>query len=205
MIVSENVLIYLYRMNKFEKIREKISKIMENSKFEEDPGHSISVWKWVLKLKPDASEELQIAALAHDIDRAVEPTIMRLKGQSYYKYKAIHAKRSAEIIEHLMREFGYTGELVKRVKFLVENHEVGGDPETDVLRDADSISYFDYNINFYFSRFGPETTKKKIRFMYRRASDRVKEYIFSLRQSSDIQKQIDSAIAIVSSKTQNSV
>ena len=32
------------------------------------------------------------------------------------------------------------------VSRLVEVHEVGGDPRSDLLKDADSISYFDVNL-----------------------------------------------------------
>lgn len=38
----------------------------------EVPIHAETVLEWLLKLKHDADETLQIAALAHDIDRADE-------------------------------------------------------------------------------------------------------------------------------------
>ncbi len=35
----------------------------------EDPRHAENTLDWLLKLKPDADEALQIAALGHDIER----------------------------------------------------------------------------------------------------------------------------------------
>ncbi len=52
--------------------KQKIHAIISKSRVPEDPVHAENVLEWVLKLKPDADEALQIAALAHDIDRAVE-------------------------------------------------------------------------------------------------------------------------------------
>ncbi|SVD31636.1 uncharacterized protein METZ01_LOCUS384490, partial [marine metagenome] len=46
--------------------------VIARSKVPEDPVHAENVLEWVLKLKPDAGEALQLAALAHDIDRADE-------------------------------------------------------------------------------------------------------------------------------------
>lgn len=43
----------------------------------EDPEHAQNTLEWLLKLKPDADEALQIAALGHDIERAFEDTKVR--------------------------------------------------------------------------------------------------------------------------------
>ena len=58
-------------MKKNECVKKKIEKIIKNSLVPEDPMHSKNTLEWLLKLKPDADEALQIAALAHDIERAI--------------------------------------------------------------------------------------------------------------------------------------
>ena len=60
-------------MDRFNKIKDKIGEITKKSEVNTDYKHSLSTWEWVMKISPLASEELQIAALAHDIDRAVPP------------------------------------------------------------------------------------------------------------------------------------
>ncbi len=54
-------------MDNLDCIKKKIEKIIEKSPIPEDPIHSKNTLKWVLKLKPDADDALQIAALGHYI------------------------------------------------------------------------------------------------------------------------------------------
>lgn len=176
--ISDKILII---MDRFNRLKEKIGKITNRSEVKTDYQHSLSTREWVLKFSPDASEELQIAALAHDIDRAVPPRIKQREGESYANYKQRHAGRSARIIADLMRKHGYEKESIEKVFHFVENHEIGGDTETSILTDADSISYFADNIEYYFKTRGVERTKSKIKFMFERVSDRAKREISKLR------------------------
>jgi len=165
-------------MAKFEEIREEIKEIIRESPIEEDLGHSETTLQWLLKLKPDADEALQIAALAHDIERGVtkksETSLSDYKN-GYAEYKKQHASMSAKIISEMLQRYGYDDKFAEKVKKLVENHEVGGSPETDVLRDADSLSFFLYNLSFNLKRNGREIAKEKIKFMYSRMSEKAKE------------------------------
>jgi hypothetical protein len=181
-------------MNKFQKIQKEIREITKKSGIEEDARHSILTHEWLLKLNPDVSEELQIAALAHDIDRAVRPRVLITDGESYDGYKQRHAKRSAELIAKLMRVCKYSPGSINKVKRLVALHEVSGDEEIDLLRDADSIAFFDYNINFYLRRKGADITKEKIVFMFARASNRAKQVIKELEYSPDVKEVFDSVL-----------
>jgi len=169
-------------------IQNKISDIVKNSPIEEDPKHSILTRKWLLKICPDASEDMQIAALAHDIERAVPPRIRGIPGENYDQTKQRHAKRSADIAAKIMEEIGFIKEDIAKVKHLIENHEVGGDKESDYLRDADSIAYFEYNVNLYFKRNGAEKTKDKIMFMFGRCSERAKKMIQQIDFKPEIRK-----------------
>ena len=60
---------------------------------------------------------------------------------------------------------------------LVTLHEVGGDPRSDLLKDADSISYFDVNMPLYFQREGWDETKRRCVWGYRRLSSQGKEIV----------------------------
>jgi hypothetical protein len=168
-------------MSKFLEIKKEIGQIIKNSPVAEDPIHSELVLRWVLKLKPDADEGLQIAALAHDIERAMaEITDSESKQKDYTEYKKEHAARSARFIAEMLKQQGYSKEVIEKVTGLVEKHEVGGDEESDILRDADSLAYFEYNMPFYLERNGEEKTKEKIKFMYKRMSDKARALIGSM-------------------------
>jgi hypothetical protein len=161
-------------------LNNKINNIIQSGSVEEDIVHSENTLEWILKLDPQATVELQIAGLAHDIDRAIAPSVNQNPDESYDEYKNRHSLRSAEIMKKIMDEEKVPESFSKRVVNLITYHEVGGDSETDTLRDADSISYFDKCIEIYFQKRGLEPTKDKMRFMYSRSSSRAKKIILEL-------------------------
>ena len=181
-------------MDKFSLIKDEIRKIIDNSEISTDPRHSIDTHKWLMELCPDASEELQIAALGHDIERGVNPRVGKKAFNSYEEYKEEHVKRSSEIICKVMEKVGYPEKSIEKVKNLVLKHEVGGDKESDYLRDADSICYFEYGVEAYLKRKGDERTKFKINYMYSRVSDKAKEIIKGLNYSSEVKKVFDEVV-----------
>lgn len=180
--------------NKIGRLKREIKKIIERSPIATDPAHAVQVLKFVLEMKPHASEELQIAALAHDIERGVAPRSRSNEGESYESYKKRHAKRSARITVEILQNHGYSKTSIDKVRKLIEIHEEGGSKEADILRDADSISYFDTNIDYYLELYGSKKTQDKIKFMYERASKRAKERINKLEFSKEAQKLMKEVI-----------
>ncbi|MBU1164349.1 HD domain-containing protein [Patescibacteria group bacterium] len=136
-------------MNRFEKVQKNVEEIIKKSPLEFDLIHSRKVLYWLLKLKPDSDEILKIAAIAHDIERGITgiTEITHLKSYGDIKnFKKQHAKRSANFTIGLLEKYNYSKREILRLKKLIENHEEGGDEETNILTDADSIAYFDYII-----------------------------------------------------------
>ena len=169
-------------MNTAEQLRKKIESTIARSGVAEDPVHSKNTLKWLLKLKPDADEALQIAALGHDIERAVQQRKVRREDfPDYDRFKAAHATNSAEILKETMLQCGVADEtLIQEVYDLVRRHEVGGDPRSDLLKDADGISFFEVNLPFYYRRNDPEETKRRCRWGYRRLSEKAKKIVANL-------------------------
>ncbi len=155
--------------------KQKIRAIISKSGVPEDPVHAENVLEWVLKLKPDADEALQIAALAHDIDRAVEKRkILRSDFNDYDAFKAAHAKNSARILREILNGYHVEQTIIDEACRLVERHETGGDLCSDLLKDADSISFFEVNMPLYFQREGYEETLKRCIWGYHRLSPKMK-------------------------------
>jgi len=153
-----------------------IRAVISKSSVPEDPIHAENVLEWLLKLKPDADEALQIAALAHDIDRSDERTkIRRSDFNDYNQFKASHANNSAKILKDILHKCQVEQSVVDEACRLVKRHESGGDPRSDLLKDADSISYFEVNMPQYFQREGYEETLRRCIWGYQRLSPRMKE------------------------------
>jgi len=138
-----------------------IREYIAGSSTQEDPAHADNTLHWLLRLKPDADAALQLAALGHDIDRASPDKVKRQDFSDYDAFKAAHARHSAEILQRLLSRHGVPGDIVERTCELVRRHEVGGTPDADILKDADSLSYFDTNLPLYLRREGEEEALRR--------------------------------------------
>ena len=164
-MMSDGTMDYLECMNR------RIRYLIAQSRVPEDPPHAENTLMWLLKLDPDADETLRIAALGHDIERAVESRRLRKKDFADFKlFKAAHARNSADILREIMDECSVPEARASEIYRLVVNHETGGDTRSDFLKDADSISFFHVNMPYYYDRCGREMTLRRGLWGYGRIS-----------------------------------
>jgi hypothetical protein len=163
------------------KVKNKIDEVILLSPYPEDVFHSINTLEWVMKLKPDADTALQIAALGHDIERGMEDrSIQASNYETFDEFKQAHALNCAEILVGIMEEYGVEQQIIDDVAHLVANHEVGGDEREELLKDADTLSFFHVCLPLYFDRRGPETTKKRCVWGYKKLSDHLKKNVMEI-------------------------
>ncbi len=120
---------------------------------------------WAKKLNPNADEALLIAAIAHDIERAYEKNSPEEKKGFDYTNTAIlrqHEKKGAKIMENFLKSQNADQQLIKKVKMLISRHEEGGNKEQNLLKDADSLSFFENNIPLFLEK-AKKSSKEKIR------------------------------------------
>lgn len=161
--------------------KQKIRAIIARSNVPEDPRHADNTLEWLLKLDPQADQSLQIAALAHDIDRAVEAQKVRRKDFSDFEtFKTAHAISSRIMLRKILKEYGVERDVADEACRLVVHHETGGDSRSDLLRDADSISFFDVNLPLYYLREGPVETRRRCVWGYQRLSGRMQKVAESM-------------------------
>ncbi len=163
------------------KALDELRALLAASPVPEDPIHAENTLKWLLELEPRAPLPLQIAALAHDIDRAVPPKTRREDFPDYDAFKRAHAKRGAAIVREILERHGVEREVIEEACRLVERHEFGGDPASDLLKEADSISYFDTNLPLYYEREGWEETLRRAVWGLRRLSERGRGLVRQIR------------------------
>jgi len=163
-------------MNLIDCIKKKIESHIAQSSVPEDPLHSKNTREWLLKLQPAADDSLQIAALGHDIDRAMNSKkVKRSDFDNYDDFKAAHARNSARILKEIMQECGMTDDtFIQEVINLITHHETGGDPRSDLLKEADSISFFEVNLPLYYERNSREETKRRCLWGFKRLPSRTK-------------------------------
>ncbi|MFH1822258.1 MAG: HD domain-containing protein [Patescibacteria group bacterium] len=141
--------------------------------------HFLRTVYWVNELKPDADEAMYIAAVAHDIERAYRNNdeinnIFKEKGFMDKDFLIYHQEKGAKIISDFLKEQNASNELIERVKMLVKGHEVGGNDDQNIIKDADSISYFENNANHFVEvkakEIGKNQVREKFDWMYNRIS-----------------------------------
>ena len=165
-------------MDNIDCVKKKMEWIIKKSQVPEDPIHSKNTLEWLLKLKPDADDALKIAALGHDIERAIaERKVRREDYKDYDEFKEAHASNSAKILAEIMKECNISKKLADDVVFLVCHHETGGTRRVDILRDADSISFFHVNLPYYFLRNGIEETKRRCLWGYKKLPKNMQEVV----------------------------
>ena len=136
----------------------------------------------MLKLENDADDALKIAALGHDIERAIEAQkVKRSNYKDFDKFKQVHALNSAKILAEILTKYDINQKLVDDILYLVSHHEIGGDKRSDVLRDADTISFFHVNLPYYFARSGVEETKRRILWGYNKLPGNLRRIVVEFK------------------------
>jgi len=172
-------------MELFDKVREFVVESFTKAGKVHQIKHFERTVYWVKELKSDADEALLISAMGHDIERAFRKDDMMEKKLSHgfdsKKFLRFHEERGAEILGDFLRKQGAEDSLIEKVKLLVSRHEEGGSDEQNLLRDADSVSFFENTVPYFLSdkkikEVGIDNIKIKINWMYNRmTSERAKE------------------------------
>ncbi|MCB9802929.1 DUF4202 family protein [Candidatus Nomurabacteria bacterium] len=147
--------------------------------------HFLRTVYWLEQLKPNADEALKIAAVAHDIERAFRKqdyanVFNSEKGFASDEHLSYHQTEGAKIISEFLKKEGADKKIVERVKMLVEKHEIGGNEDQNLVKDADSVSFFENNANHFIEVKVKQTSKEKVKdkfdWMFNRiTSDKAKE------------------------------
>jgi hypothetical protein len=112
---------------------------------------------WVLRLCPEASEALQLAARSQHICRWMIPRNSYPMTRAGYlrwreELKRFHAQKSTEIL----REAGYSEETIARVRDLNLKKNLGEDPECQVLEDALCLVTLQYQLGDLMDKTEPD-------------------------------------------------
>jgi hypothetical protein len=162
-----------------------------------DLNHSRDVWQWVLRLAPDASLELQAAALFHDIERLATESDERIEHEApdYLRFKMKHARDGAGIAAAILRLCDAPESTIARSAWLVAEHEQpGDDEELAILNDADALSFFGLNSRGYADYFGEEQTRKKIEYTLRRLRPVARHHLRQIRLRHDVREWLAEAV-----------
>ena len=113
---------------------------------------------WVLRLCPDASEPLRLAARCQHLCRWEIPRqSYPMTRAGYLQWRTTLKKFHAQKAGGILREVGYSDELIQRVQDLNLKKNFPNDPETRVLEDALCLVFLQYQL----AELAAKTTEDK--------------------------------------------
>jgi hypothetical protein len=166
-----------------------------------DWEHAIDTWQWVLRLEPEASLAVQLAALFHDVERLVSEPVRRIEqyAADYPSFKADHARQGAELVRRILHVVEAWPGLVEAVASLVLSHESRGVravPDVELLADADALSFFSLNAPGFARYFDEGHLGKKVEYSLARMGPRAKAELHRARHDPKVRARLESAGAL---------
>lgn len=146
--------------------------------------HLLKTVECIKLLRPEADEALLIAGIAHDIERGFRGKQLSekikkqgFKGEDHLKF---HQEEGARITSEFLKKIEANEGMIERVSMLISKHEVGGNEDQNLLKDADSMSFFETNVEHFVTEkvkeYGIEKVTEKLDWMFERiSSDRASE------------------------------
>lgn len=115
--------------------------------------------EWVLKLRPDASETLRLAARCQHLCRWTKPRdSYPMTRAGYLRWREELKKFHAQKADEVLREIGYEKATISRVQALNLKKDFPNDPECRVLEDALCLVF----LEFQFAALAEKTTEEKM-------------------------------------------
>lgn len=137
------------------------------------PRHLERTRDWLLELEPDAGEALQLAAVLHDIERAVPADEPHPGSSAAADYNDWHQDRAMRVAAGWLGAQGADPVLLAETCALIRVHENGGWAGADLVQAADSLSFLEVQADWFIGRvradvIGADEAEQKFRWMHER-------------------------------------
>lgn len=151
---------------------------------------------WVLRLCPDASEPLLLAARCQHICRWMIPrNTYEATRAGYLRWredlKRFHAAKTGEIL----RQTGYPEETISRVQELNLKKHLATDPECQTLEDALCLVTLQYQLSGLLEKNGPEKLAAILEKTWRKMSPAARNHALQLPLSASERVLVETVIA----------
>ena len=151
--------------------------------------------QWVLKLAPDASEVLQLAARCQHICRWESPRgNYPMTRPGYLKWRADLKKFHAEKSGAILREVGYDDETIRRVQDLNLKKNFPAEAEVRVLEDALCLVFLEFQFAAVVAKSDDEKMVNAVRKSWEKMTEAARAEALKLKFSDREQQLIVRAL-----------
>jgi len=152
--------------------------------------------EWVLRLCPQASEALRLAARCQHIRRWEIPReSFPMDRAGYLRWRTTLQRFHAEQSARILREVGYPEEIVRRVQELNLKKGLPHDPETQVLEDALCLVFLEHQLEDLASRTSEDKLVNALARSWKKMSPAGRAAALELHYSERVRPLLARAIA----------
>jgi len=113
-----------------------------------------TVYAWVERLDAAASEAVRLAARSHTLRRWEIPrNRYRMDVGGYHQWRAATATHAADAAADILKRVGYSEQTILEVKRITTGHRHPGDPDTQLLEDADALAFLEIKLGDYIAQW----------------------------------------------------
>ncbi len=151
---------------------------------------------WVLRLCPEASEALRLAARCQHIARWEIPRASYpLTRPGYLQWREALKRHHAEKAGLILKEAGYPAEMIELVRGLILKRNFPRDPESRVLEDALCLVFLERQFASLAAKTGDDKLINAIRKSWKKMTPQARELALGLPSAPHERRLIEQALA----------
>lgn len=121
---------------------------------------ALKLYEWVLKLNPNADEELLLASRSQHIGRWEIPREDYPEGrEAYLKWRRDMAQHHAHIVAGLMIKAGYSEQQIERVKQIILKQRIKVDADVQTMENAVCLVFLEFQYEDFRKRYENDPEK----------------------------------------------
>ena len=149
-------------------------------------AHAELVSGWVRRLRPDAPEELLLAARGHHIRRWMVPRASFPKGRrAYLRWRHTLHFVHAELVGAILEELGYPRATTERVATIVRKDDLSTDVDVQTLEDALCLVFFETQLAEVMEQLDERAARRVLGRTWRKMSEEAQAHALQLDLSSE--------------------
>lgn len=158
-------------------------------------AYSQRLTDWVLRLDPNASEALRIAARGQHIQRWTIPrSRYDMDRRGYLRWRETLKTYHAQTVAALMREEGYSEAEAERVRFLILKKHLATDPDTQTLEDALCLVFLETQFKDLKQKTADEKMAEVLRKTWKKMSERGRAAALQLHLGEEVRAFLAKAV-----------
>jgi hypothetical protein len=149
----------------------------------------------LLLYEPDSSEYLQLAARSQHIGRwEIARSGYPMDKKGYFQWRNKLKEHHAFIVEHILKNCGYDGLTIEKVKELLMKKNLNTNTDAQVLEDVVCLVFLEHYVDEFAAKHEDEKVIDILRKTIKKMSAKVIRSVAELPLSDKIKSMIDAAV-----------